>query len=37
MSEMKSEYEILTERIQNDLVAFGEFTANDLIENSMYK
>ena len=37
MRETKSEQEILNERINNDLVAFGEFSAYDLIENSVHK
>lgn len=37
MNEIRSEQDILYERINNDLVAFGEFTANDLIENSVFK
>lgn len=37
MNETKTEQDILFERINNDLVAFGEFTAYDLIENSVFK
>ena len=37
MSDMYTEYDLLNERLQNDLVAFGEFTANDLIENSVFQ
>ena len=32
---MKSESDILKERIEEDLVAYGEFTAVDLMKNSV--
>ena len=32
---MRSEQDILRERIEKDLVAFGEFTAIDLMDNSV--
>ena len=37
MSEIRSESDLLTERIENDLVAVGEFNAGDLIQNSVSK
>ena len=36
LSEMpKGEYESLMERIENDLVAFGEFQAKEIVQNSV--
>ena len=36
MSEMpRGEYEMLMDRIENDLVAFGEFQASEIVENSI--
>lgn len=32
---MRSESDILAERIENDLVAFGSFTAEDLMTHSV--
>ena len=37
MSDMRSEAEIFQERIEHDLVAFGNFNANDIINHSMYQ
>ena len=31
----KGEYEVLMDRIQNDLVAFGEFQAGEIVSNSI--
>ena len=36
MSEIpRGEYEVLMERIENDLVAFGEFQASEIVQNSI--
>jgi len=36
MPEMqKCEYDVLMERIENDLVAFGEFQASEIVQNSI--
>jgi hypothetical protein len=35
MSEIKSEMDILLERIENDLVAVGEFSAPDMVYHSV--
>jgi hypothetical protein len=35
MSDMRSEDDILHERLENDLVAFGEFSAVDLMDHSI--
>jgi hypothetical protein len=35
--DVRSEYEIFQERIEKDLVAFGNFSANDIINNSVYQ
>ena len=32
---MRDERELMEERIEKDLVAFGEFTAGDLMQNSV--
>jgi hypothetical protein len=32
---MRSDQDIMRERIERDLVAFGEFTAKDLMEHSV--
>lgn len=37
MNDMRSEAEIFQERIEHDLVAFGNFNANDIINHSMYQ
>ena len=34
-SDMRSDQDIMRERIERDLVAFGEFTAKDLMEHSV--
>lgn len=34
--DVRSEYDIFQERIEKDLVAFGNFSANDIINNSVY-
>ena len=31
----RSEYDVLIERIENDLVAFGEFQAGEIVQNSI--
>lgn len=31
----RGEYDILMERIENDLVAFGEFQASEIVQNSI--
>jgi hypothetical protein len=36
MGDMRSEAEIFQERIEKDLVAFGNFSANDIISHSVY-
>ena len=33
----RSEYDILQERIEKDLVAFGNFSASDIINHSVYQ
>lgn len=35
ISDMRSERDILLDRIQKDMVAYGEFNSNDLMENSV--
>jgi len=36
MAEMpRGEYEVLMDRIENDLVAWGEFQASELVENGI--
>jgi len=36
MAEMpQDEYSMLTSRIENDLVAFGEFQAGEIVQNSI--
>ena len=36
LSEMpRGEYESLMERIENDLVAFGQFEASEIVQNSL--
>jgi len=37
LNDMRSEAEIFQERVEHDLVAFGNFTANDIINHSMYQ
>ena len=31
----RGEYDILMERMENDLVAFGEFQASEIVQNSI--
>lgn len=35
MSDMRYEKDILAERIEKDMIAFGEFSAIELMENSV--
>jgi len=35
VSDMRSEQDILRERIDKDLLAFGEFTSDDLVSHSI--
>lgn len=35
VSDMRSEQDILSERIDKDLLAFGEFTSDDLVSHSI--
>lgn len=35
VSDMRSDSDILNDRLENDLVSFGEFTASDLMESSV--
>jgi len=35
ISDMRNERDILEERIEKDLVAFGEFSSRDLMDNSI--
>ena len=35
VSDMRSEDDILQDRLQKDLVAFGEFNADDLVKSSI--
>jgi hypothetical protein len=37
VNDMRSEAEIFQERLEHDLVAFGNFNANDIINHSMYQ
>ena len=37
MNDMRSEAEIFQERLEHDLVAFGNFTATDIINHSIYQ
>ena len=36
MGDMRAESEIFQERVERDLVAFGNFSANDIISHSVY-
>lgn len=35
LSDMKTEQDILAERLENDLIAFGEFSSIDLMQHSV--
>ena len=35
ISDMRSEQDILRERIEKDLIAFGDFSSDDLMSNSI--
>ena len=35
LSEIRTDLDILAERLDNDLVAFGQFSAHDLIDHSV--
>ena len=37
LGDMRTEADILKERIEKDLVAFGHFSASDLFENCLFQ